>query len=165
MSCSQGKFQEDCVCEVVRKIVKAQDEVAAAANDNCCTTGCKQSIDQLLSPTVSPVDTTIPFLLYCKGDCDLFVATGVKGNAVYDCVETAVFRAKKIDKGCCAVLELLEFEEAPCPPHHHDKKASGCDLIVPPNTGNLVETGICITVDLHCFCAIQCLSPTTPLEV
>ncbi|MUK89465.1 hypothetical protein GMD78_13945 [Ornithinibacillus sp. L9] len=43
-------------------------------------------------------------------------------------------------------------------------KKDACDVIVPPNTGNLVETGICITVDLHCFCTIQCLSPTTPLS-
>ncbi|MUK89466.1 spore coat protein [Ornithinibacillus sp. L9] len=111
MSCSRSR-QGDCVCDVVRKIVKAQDEVAVVTNDNCCTTGCKQSIDQLLSPVNGPVDTTIPFLLYCKGDCDLFVATGIRDNNLFECVETAVFRAKKIDKDCCAVLELLEFEEA-----------------------------------------------------
>ncbi|MEN2768817.1 CotY/CotZ family spore coat protein [Ornithinibacillus xuwenensis] len=168
MSCSHGKQSGECVCDVVRKIVKAQDEVAAAMDNNCCTTGCEQSIRDLLSPATANGNTTIPFLLYCKGDCDLFFATGVAQNgngAAFDCIETPVFRAKKFKKGCCVELELLEFETnsggggslIPTP-------QDNCDFIPPNATGDFVETGICITVDLHHFIAIQCLAPTTPVS-
>ncbi|WP_047983045.1 CotY/CotZ family spore coat protein [Ornithinibacillus californiensis] len=176
--CSHGKQSGECVCDVVRKIVRAQNEVAAA-QDDCCTTGCENSIEQLLSPTTANGNgpTTIPFLLYCKGDCDLFFATAVarnggtpaaaaaNGNGVFDCVETPVFKAKKFKKGCCVELELLLFETAngSHTPLFNTPSTNG-DCFIPANTtGNFVETGICITVDLHCYCAIQCLDPVTPV--
>ncbi|MGF7016197.1 CotY/CotZ family spore coat protein [Ornithinibacillus bavariensis] len=164
MSCSHGKQSGECVCDVVRKIVRAQNEVAEA-QDDCCTTGCEQSIEQLLAPTTANGPTTIPFLLYCKGDCDLFFATGVRpDNSTFDCIETPVFKAKKFKKNCCVELELLEFETngsgGLLSSHQHNKD---CSFIPSNTTGNFVETGVCITVDLHCFCAIQCLNPVTPV--
>jgi hypothetical protein len=164
MSCSHGKHSSECVCDVVRKIVRAQNEVAAA-QDNCCTTGCEQSIEQLLAPTTANGPTTIPFLLYCKGDCDLFFATGVRPhNSMFDCIETPVFKANSLKKDCCVEIELLEFETGTATnliPPHPPKNA--CSFIPHNTTGNFVETGVCITVDLHCFCAIQCLNPVTPV--
>ncbi|MFS0674763.1 CotY/CotZ family spore coat protein [Ornithinibacillus sp. 179-J 7C1 HS] len=165
MSCCHGKQSGECVCDVVSKIVKAQDEVAAA-QDNCCTTGCENSIEQLLSPTTVNGNgpTTIPFVLYCKGDCDLFFATGlVQENTSLECIETPVFKAKKIKKGCCAELELLEFDTDNGIGLHHHSSKDKCNFIPQDATGNFIETGVCITVDLHCFCAIQCLNPVTPL--
>lgn len=168
--CSHGKQSGECVCDVVRKIVLAQNEVADA-QDDCCSTGCSQAIDKLLNPTTISPDgpTTIPFLLYCKGDCDLFFATGVKNNngaaagtGAFTCVETPVFKAKKFKKGCCVELELLKFDTDPGCIVGHKGHTDHC--FIPPNTtGDFIETGICITVDLHCFCAIQCLDPVTPI--
>ena len=162
--CSHGKQSGECVCDVVRKIVLAQNEVAAN-QDDCCTTGCEQSINQLLSPTTggnTNGPTTIPFLLYCKGDCDVFFARGIrKENSSFECVETPIFKAKRFKNGCCVELELLQFQTpGPNPPNPSSFK---CGIIPPNATGELVETGICITVDLHCYCAIQCLDPVTPL--
>lgn len=164
--CSHGKHSSECVCDVVRKIVLAQNEVAAA-QDDCCTTGCENAIEQLLSPTTVPTNgpTTIPILLYCKGDCDLFFATGIaQNNSGFDCVETPVFRAKKFKKGCCVELELLEFDTQGNG-HNllgHSKKDM-CHFIPSNATGDFVETGICITVDLNNFTGIQCLNPVTPI--
>ncbi|WP_053071887.1 CotY/CotZ family spore coat protein [Ornithinibacillus contaminans] len=166
MSCSHGKQSGECVCDVVRKIVAAQNEVAAQAQGDCCNTGCHRAIEQLLSPATAPIvdgPTTIPFLLYCKGDCDLFFATGVsQSNGDFECIESAVFKAKQFKKGCCVELELLEFETDSVGStvlSNHD----ACDFIPNNTTGNFVESGICITVDLHHFIAIQCLAPTTPI--
>src|SRR5690625_7870735 len=69
--------QDQCVCSVVREIVDAQDEVS---NDgDCCSTGCDQSIRDLLSPARGKDNdyNTIPFALYCKGSCGPFVGSGV----------------------------------------------------------------------------------------
>ncbi|GGA84946.1 CotY/CotZ family spore coat protein [Ornithinibacillus halotolerans] len=168
MSCCSGKHSGHCVCDMVRKIVLAQNEAEENQN-NCCTTGCEQSIEKLLSPTTVTDNgpTTIPFLLYCKGDCDLFFARGVRMNenttTTFDCVETPIFKAKKFKHDCCVELELLEVtssgSQTIIPSPNHPQLECG---FLPSSANGLRETGICITVDLHCFCAIQCLDPTTP---
>ncbi|RDY71431.1 hypothetical protein DXT76_07550, partial [Halobacillus trueperi] len=38
-----------------------------------------------------------------------------------------------------------------------------CDYFPGSSIRNLRATGVCITVDLDCFCSITCLEPTTPL--
>ncbi|WP_084288100.1 CotY/CotZ family spore coat protein [Paucisalibacillus globulus] len=168
MSCCSNGKNSDCVCHVVRKIVEAQNEVAAA-QDDCCTTGCEQSIKQLLSPSTGGNGngpTTIPFLLYCKSACDIFIARGIRDNSPsgFECVETPIFKAKKLKHGCCVEVELLDFEYQPSesftPPNHPPNNNCG---IIPVGANQLVETGICITLDLDSFSGIQCLNPTTPL--
>lgn len=169
---------DNCVCDVVKDIVAAQDEVMN--NDNCCTTSCEMSIRDLVSPQAGngPVNDTIPFILYCE-NCKPFVASGVfkdvpgpPGNAgitqntFFECVETPIFRAKKFvdDSDCCVKLELLlpvtQGGVAPGP------TGSGVSDVCPFFPGGSIEdflaTGICITVDLNCFCGITCLDPITP---
>ena len=164
---------DECVCDVVRNIVEAQDTVV---NNNCCTTSCEQSIRQLLSPQMSNArNTTIPFILYCK-DCEPFIGSGVfqdeigmSGNTFFGCVETPIFRAKKFVRGsdCCVKLELLlpvtQGGSAPGP------TGSGisdvCKFFPGRSIRDFRATGICLTVDLNCFCGITCLDPITPLPV
>ncbi|GGC99548.1 spore coat protein [Thalassobacillus devorans] len=170
MSCGKHDF-DTCVCETVRKIIKAQDEVAGVGDD-CCDTGCEQSIRDLLSPVGNGNGpTTIPFFLYCKGDCDPFIGSGVtrqrlgmSQNFAFQCVESPIFRAKKfVDKDeCCVQLELLlpvnEGGQTPGPGGD-----TVCDFFPGNAVRDFLATGICITVDLDCFCGIACLDPVTPL--
>ncbi|WP_082235362.1 CotY/CotZ family spore coat protein [Halobacillus massiliensis] len=170
MSCGKGKGFDNCVCETVRKIVEAQNEVAGT---DCCNTGCDQSISDLLSPSSNGNrPTTIPFALYCKGDCEPFIGSGIYSSPVnasgmsLQCVRTPIFRAKKFvdDHKCCVQLELLlpvnSEGETPDP---SNKGKNICDFFPGDTIRNLQATGICLTVDLNCFCGILCLDPTTPI--
>lgn len=107
---------DDCVCNVIRRIVEVQDEVGG----NNSSSGCDRSIQQLLSKRtgndLGSGNTTIPFILYCDGTCEPFVGSGVfqasngaNRGTFFGCVETPIFRAKHFVKGsdCCVRLELL----------------------------------------------------------
>lgn len=175
MSCHEEKFDmDDCVCDVVRRIIMAQNKVAATTNR--CDSSCEQSIKQLLSPvkTNKSKNTTIPFVLYTK-DLKPFIANGVfkapiKGypdTKYFDVIETPILKAIKFVKGsdCCVKLELLQPVNANgFPVANRGDKLSDffCDE-TPFRTINFRETGICITVDLNCFCGITCLDPVKPL--
>ncbi|SDR03384.1 CotY/CotZ family spore coat protein [Virgibacillus salinus] len=180
MSCNRGSVGgvsngdgfENCVCDVISDIIAAQDEVANNG-DGCCSTSCERSIDRLLSPTTGNGNgfTTVPFILYCKGDCKPFIGTGVTqeprdSGFDFDCVESPILRAKKFvdDEECCVKLELLEVVNPGGNP------VSGGDTVCEFFRGegvgaarNLRASGVCITVDLDCFCAITCLDPITPV--
>ncbi|WP_163971485.1 CotY/CotZ family spore coat protein [Oceanobacillus halotolerans] len=166
---------DNCVCDVVRDIVAAQDEVANNNDNGCCSTGCENSIEQLLSPAgingTTPVNDTIPFILYCKGECEPFIGSGVyqaqlggSPNTYFGCVETPIFRAKEFvdDEECCVRLELLlpVTEGGSTPGPGGDDV---CDYFPGNSIRDFQATGICITVDLNCFCGITCLDPITPL--
>jgi hypothetical protein len=156
MGCSHGRVEgaatrENCVCEILRDIVDAQNDVI----ENCCDTSCEQSINDLLGET-DPGNglDTVPVILYCAGDCKPFKGFGAKrGGAlgtIGDLKASFIFRVKKVTDDCCAVLELLRDPNDPC---HCDHLKDPCDQ----STNNLENTGICITVDLDCFCHVTCL--------
>lgn len=166
--------QGDCIVNIVKDIVKAQHRAVEAEEDSCFT-GCDRSIADLLSPAEDNRDrfrhNTIPFILTCKGNCKPFVGSGVhrvrRGNRdFFDCVESPIVRAKSFVRGSdtCVRLELLVPVGEGEHHDHHSNHGSVCDFI-PKNTRNFRATGICITVDLNCFCGISCLSPITPLPV
>ncbi|KGX94061.1 hypothetical protein N781_00895 [Pontibacillus halophilus JSM 076056 = DSM 19796] len=140
MSCKN----ERCVCEKVRLIADAQDQV----NDHCCTSSCERSIDELLSPTSSDKNT-IPFLLLCGCESKFpgkpFFGTGVKvDDGCFKTVHSPFFRVKKFVEGteCCAILELL------FPHDRSDCKHRGFR--------RFARSGICLEVDLSCFTGITC---------
>ncbi|MEQ6377871.1 CotY/CotZ family spore coat protein [Bacillaceae bacterium S4-13-58] len=154
MGCSHKG--SNCVCERVREINAAQNEVAPVA-DNCCDVSCERSIrDMLVSPQASgPVADTVPFMLTCACDNAFagllpYFGWGVlNDNGCAHPFFSPFFRVKKFtDNGdCCAVLELLipdicEEGEAPF---------SGFD--------NFIRTGACFEVDLSNFAGITCFPP------
>ncbi|KGX89540.1 CotY/CotZ family spore coat protein [Pontibacillus marinus] len=165
MSCSHGK--SECVCDTVREIVRAQD----AVEDNCCDSSCEQSINDLLSPTGgNGTATTVPFTLLCKGTCEYFIGKAIaekplggSGGTFLDCLESPIFRAKNFvdEDECCVRLELLlPVTEGSSEP---GSKKDICDFFPGSSVRDLEATGVCFTVDLNCFCGIQCLPATTPL--
>ncbi|ARI78423.1 CotY/CotZ family spore coat protein [Halobacillus mangrovi] len=159
-SCSKGKGSE-CVRDTIKKIIAAQDEVAE--RDHCCDVSCERSIRDLLSPAGAGMgDTTIPFTLICK-DCKPFIGSGARfANNMYQCLESPFFRAKKFvdDSKDCVKLELLIPINGGNSCSSRGKKGGVCDFL--DMAPGFYETGVCITVDLDCFCGISCLSPTTP---
>ncbi|MFD2443217.1 CotY/CotZ family spore coat protein [Bacillus sp. CGMCC 1.16607] len=159
MSCrGHGPHEdENCVCGVLRAIVDAQDQVSPVEEDNC-DVSCQRSINVLLGDVVTPTTgpNTIPVILYC--DCDPFLGVGVRNDPQHagrlECVQSFLFRVNSVDENCCASLELLSTG-------HGNNANDPCDQF-PGNSVRLSDiegTGICITVDLNCFCAVTCLDP------
>ncbi|WML50090.1 CotY/CotZ family spore coat protein [Neobacillus sp. PS3-34] len=135
-----------------------------------CNTSCNESIHQLLGESKKskkPKKNTIPFILYC-GDCEPFKATGVTTFSCHSkkekfaCITSFIFRIKDIDNNC-AVLELLKIKSEKDHSSDTDKNCKSKDVCSPccqinsKDVDDLEKTGICITVDLTCFCAITCL--------
>jgi hypothetical protein len=160
------QHQEACVEEVLKAILYAQ---CKAKKHQDCHTSCCESFNELLGEKVKVKKNTIPFILYC-GDCEPFKATGVttyksqKDKEKFACITSFIFKIKKVKDGC-AVLELLVINPEKCHSTDQEKKYncsevhSLCCQINHKDVHDLVNTGICITVDLSCFCAITCLPP------
>ncbi|WP_060673299.1 CotY/CotZ family spore coat protein [Rossellomorea vietnamensis] len=161
---SRSRHYEHCVEDVLEAILEAQKK---AKKDHGCDTSCKKSIEDLLCEKKKHKKNTIPFILYCG--CEPFKGTGVttyhchsKKKKAFKCIETYVFKIIDLDYKC-ATLELLTFKsdhKGDDSHHHHDNKcalSSPCKQIDHKSVEDLMDTGICITVDLSCFCAITCL--------
>lgn len=162
---------DDCVCDVVSRIVKAQNEV----KDHSCSTSCDRSIQQLRGKGLGPQYTTIPFMLYCSGTCEPFVGSGMfkapaskKDAPFFGCVESPVFRATQFVKNsdCCVRLEILLPVSDGCEiKPHHTKGGSNIRRFFPEGTPvtNFIASGVCLTVNLKDFAGISCLDPINPI--
>lgn len=158
------KSHESCVEEVLEAIFTAQKKVEKADK---CKNSCDASIRELLGETKKARKNTIPFILYCGG-CEPFKASGVttishhSNKKKFVCITSFIFRIEEI-KDHCAVLELLTFtSDKKCEKDCH-MKCNGNDVCTPccqiddEDVDDLIKTGICLNVDLSCFCAVTCL--------
>jgi len=167
----------ECITDIVRNIVKAQHR-AVESEEDTCVTSCDRSVADLLAdfePTRRrPRHTTIPFMLYCQDTCKPFIGSGFhRKRGKFHCVESPVFRVKNFVRGSnhCVLLEILKPVSG-----GGGKPVSGggdggsscCSKGIchhfSGNIENFKATGICITVDLRCFCGITCLDPITPVR-
>lgn len=172
-----------CVTDEVRRILDAQRK-AADESDYGCSTSCERSIDDLLSPSRRGPSrhTTIPFMLTCNDGCSTFFGSGFTNSGYhrhhrhhhhFHCIESPVFKVRGFVRGSknCARVELLK------PVYHHEPRDhddmvddynddkcnnSVCGYFGGRPIKNFCHTGVCITVDLDCFCGISCLDPVTP---
>ncbi|MEL3973813.1 CotY/CotZ family spore coat protein [Rossellomorea oryzaecorticis] len=127
-----GKKDLGCVCQAVRAIKDIQD-----AGDECneCRNDCfLEPLGSMVSPA-NRVNTRV-FKLYLKnGDTFEVHVKGSKSKSPY-------FRVKEIFDNCCATLQVVI-------PNKNDDPNDPMD--------DWELTGDCVTVDLDCFCAIQCI--------
>lgn len=152
------KRSGNCVCDVVRAIKDIQDQ---ATDDDCpqCPTNCfLEPLGGLVSPATRRQADTRVFMLLTK-DGDPFKAF-FRDNDRFDCDCISVyFRVEDIFDGCCATLRVLE---------PLDRERQEVDLLNDCGTKidlrklckvrNFRSTGSCVTVDLDCFCAIECIA-------
>ncbi|MBP1969056.1 spore coat protein Z [Virgibacillus natechei] len=151
MGCGKGFETGNCVCDILKDIVDAQTDVV----ENCCDTSCEQSISDLLGERDSGNGLdTVPVILYCKDSCKPFKGYGAHPNDIGHMTSSFFFRVKSVDKDCCATLELLRD------PNDADKDPKSP---VHQCTEPLLATGICLTVDLNCFCHVTCLPAVNAL--
>ncbi|HZW68604.1 MAG TPA: CotY/CotZ family spore coat protein [Pseudogracilibacillus sp.] len=144
-TCGKEYRGDSCVCSILKDIARAQKNITEME----CQTSCEKSINDLLGQTDIPNNLdTIPFILYCKDSCKPFKGYGANARNIGKMVASYYFRVKSVTKDCCAVIELL--------------RDPNCGNVNPHNpmdqqTKHLRATGICITVDVKCFCHITCL--------
>ncbi|SFD39213.1 spore coat protein Z [Lentibacillus persicus] len=152
MGCGKEHHTGNCVCDILKEIVEAQNDVV----ENCCSTSCEQSISDLLGETDAGNGLdTVPLILYCKDGCKPFKGFGANPDDIGEMTSSFFFRVKRVDDDCCAVVELLRdpYDDDDCPKDPVDQK-----------TKSLSATGICITVDLNCFCHVTCLPAVNALN-
>ncbi|WP_186576019.1 CotY/CotZ family spore coat protein [Aquibacillus kalidii] len=166
MACGSNYDSGNCVADILRDIADAQTDLVGAD----CTTSCEQSISDLLGDNTLPIANTldtVPVILYCKGDCKPFKGYGApleRGRDGRGEIENVFgsffFRVKSVDEDNCAVLELLRSEEDARDPHDCDPKSPADQ-----DVEDLEVTGVCITVDLDCFCHVTCLPAISALDL
>src|SRR5699024_6870277 len=145
MGCGKDHHTGNCVCDILREIVEAQNDVI----ENCCSTSCEQSISDLLGETDAGNGLdTLPVILYCKDSCKTFQGFGANPDDIGEMTSSFYFRVKKVHEDCCAVEELLI--------DIHDDDISH-KIAIEQYIKHLCATAIVITVDLNCFCPVTCL--------
>lgn len=150
--CGDHHNTGNCVCDILREIVDAQRDVVSSE----CTTSCEISINDLLGDVgAGPGKDTVPVILYCEGNCKPFKGFGALPGDIGNVQSSFFFRAKSVDEDCCATVELLRDPTDSC---------MNPDDPTEQKTDNLEATGICITVDLNCFCHVTCLPAISALQ-
>lgn len=158
VGCGRPEHQGDtrsggCVCEVVRAILDIQNQ---AVDNECssCTTNCfLEPLGGIVSPARSNVDTRV-FTLSTK-DGTPFIATFSSEDFPDVCI-SIYFRVEDVFDDCCATLRvLIPKDECGAADLIENGKLSLhkiCDVI------DWEASDSCITVDLNCFCAVQCIA-------
>ena len=149
-----------CVCDVVRAILDIQNQ---AVDEECstCTTNCfLEPLGGIVSPARPSADTRV-FTLSTKTGVP-FLAT-FSSEEYHDSCISVFFRVEDVFDDCCATLRVLIPLDAPVsedgdvvPLVHDDKSTISlnalCDVV------DFAPSDSCITVDLNCFCAVQCVA-------
>jgi hypothetical protein len=149
---------EGCVCDVVRAIKDIQDN--AVQDDDCvdCPSCFLEPLGTLVSPARHRADTRVFVLKNADGSPFHAFFSPINGACV-----SIFFRVEDVFDNCCATLRVLE------PGHRENGRFTPVNLVGGEdncciNLGRVCQvnafrsTNDCITVDLNCFCAIQCIA-------
>ena len=170
----RGKGCKDgCICEVVRTIKRIQGIRDDNDCDDCVTDCFVTPLGGLVSPTRGRINTRVFMLL--TDDGDPFKAMFKRSNRhgrrdnSRDSVGSdqgrekhrnncfsVFFRVQNVFDNCCATLQVLE---------PRDENGRRVDILKNGkidfdklcDVENFEATDSCITVDLKCFCGIQCV--------
>ncbi|WP_310365674.1 CotY/CotZ family spore coat protein [Neobacillus drentensis] len=149
----------NCVCDVVRAIKDIQDN--AVEEDECpeCFSCSAMPLGSLVSPVRrDPVDTRV-FVLSTADGSPFHAFFSNENNA---CV-SIYFRVEDVFDNCCATLRVLVPGRREggtfCPVNlvsGGDKCCINLDKVC--QVERFRASNDCITVDLNCFCAVQCIA-------
>ncbi|MFD0772268.1 CotY/CotZ family spore coat protein [Bacillus sp. CGMCC 1.60114] len=128
----------NCVCDVVNFINELQD---------CATTSCPTGCDVpfLGAHQGSRLANTRPFVLFNGQGTAFGVYIATTGADTF----SSILRVESVDE-CCAVLRALEVQNVP-------DGQNPISYFLSTPTATLQATNSVVTVDLNCYCAIQCL--------
>ena len=149
-----GMKDNGCVCEVVRAILEIQNQ---ATNDECssCTTNCfLEPLGGIVSPARKSADTRVFTLLTKTGKP--FMATFSSEEYPEVCA-SMYFRVEDMFDDCCATLRVLIPLSDDDAVDLLSDDGTQVDLHSVCDVNNFAASNSCITVDLSCFCAVQCI--------
>ncbi|OZI13034.1 spore coat protein CotZ [Bacillaceae bacterium SAS-127] len=160
MSCKDnvGSVQRGCVCEVVRAINDLQNE---NIGDDCldCKDCLVEPLGDLAGPRRRNADTRV-FTLTTKEGNPFFAFFGpIHDGNHHHCDDVCVsifFRVEEVFDNCCARLRVLvPLDDERDPVNITDDCC--VDLKKVCKVRDFRATRSCVTVDLNCFCAVQCI--------
>ncbi len=106
---------------------------------------------------------TIPIILICESNCEYFIGSGVFKDPLtsnFKCFQTPVFRLSRIDEQQgIIILELLQPQDSNGNISYFSCRKGPCKFFSSISVTKFIKTGICIKVNLNCFCGIECLQP------
>ncbi|AYC29031.1 CotY/CotZ family spore coat protein [Paenisporosarcina cavernae] len=154
-----GTTSGRCVCDVLRFIKDIQDQVT---DNDCpaCPTNCfLEPLGGLVSPVSTQFDTRV-FMLITKDGTPFKAFFRDRDRCDHDCF-SVFFRVEDIFDGCCATLRVLE----PLDKHGHEVNlltecGTALKLSKICEVRDFRSSSSCITVDLNCFCGIECIKDT-----
>lgn len=156
MSNSSKNSHSGCVCSVVEAILDIQNQ---AVQDECrpCLTNCfMEPLGSIVSPVTTNADTRV-FMLITKTGAPFM--SFFKNTETEEPCTSVFYRVEDVFEDCCATLRVLK-----------PLTSTGCTVDILNNEGTAVDlrtlcdvtaweaTDTCITVDLDCFCAVQCIA-------
>jgi hypothetical protein len=153
MGCGKrtGHSTSGCVCDVVRAILDIQDNV----QDDCgCGSNCFMEPLGAIRPNMKDRVNTRVFVLK-NADGSPFHAF-FKGCG--DACVSIYFRVEEVFDNCCATLRVLKPKGHGGHPVDLTGDEKCCiDFDKVCKVEDFEATNDCVTVDLSCFCAIQCI--------
>jgi len=163
---------DDCLCEVLRFIQQVQE---IGSEENCieCSTDCFMTpLGSLVSPANKRVNTRVftlltkdgsPFKALFKPESRFsprrITEAGTESlqkTRKHNCL-SVFFRVQNVSKDCCATLQVLE------PQYENGRPVDLFDCHGKLDYDKLCDvesfgaTDSCITIDLKCFCGVQCI--------
>ncbi|ARK22543.1 CotY/CotZ family spore coat protein [Sporosarcina ureae] len=169
-----GCHKSNCICEVVRFIQRVQNTSPEVDCVECDTDCFMAPLGSLVSPVRGRVNTRVFSLLTGNGDYFKVVFRGGNKHKPYpkmtkeetmgnhnpssyhhtSCV-SVFFRVQTVFDSCCATIQVLQplYNGKP-----FDITTDGkiCFEKICKVNG-FGPTNTCLTVDLNCFCGVQCI--------
>ncbi|MDN4606874.1 CotY/CotZ family spore coat protein [Sporosarcina highlanderae] len=167
---SDNNRHNSCICEVVRAIKRVQgirDEIDC---DDCRTDCFLTPLGSLVSPARQRANTRVFMLLDEKGnpfkamfrrarrfsEAEATATASEQGRRDCNTCFSVFFRVQNVFDNCCATLQVLEPRDIRG--RRVDLfKGGKLDLDAVCEVERFEATGTCVTVDLSCFCAVQCV--------
>jgi hypothetical protein len=167
---------DNCICETVRAIKRIQGVQRELDCDDCLTDCFLTPLGSLVNPARGRINTRV-FTL-STDDGDLFKAMFKRKRREHErdrdrnrsheqgrekerekerrnCF-SVFFRVQNVFDNCCATLRVLEPRDEDGRPVKIFKDGK-IDLDKLCEVERFEATDSCITVDLKCFCAVQCI--------
>ncbi|MBE1556932.1 CotY/CotZ family spore coat protein [Sporosarcina limicola] len=167
-----NRGNDNCICEVVRAIRRIQDVRQDFDCDDCRTDCFTAPLGSIVNPSRARANTRVFMLLTDDGNPFKAMFRRERRHREHDRERevTAVqshdkdcnscfsvfFRVQNVFDNCCATLQVLEPRNARG--RRVDIIKNGkIDFDALCEVERFEATGSCITVDLKCFCGIQCI--------
>ncbi|MDV6376902.1 CotY/CotZ family spore coat protein [Sporosarcina sp. GW1-11] len=153
-----GCHKSNCICEVVRYIKRVQSTSPEVDCVECDTDCFMAPLGSLVSPVRGRVNTRVFSLLTDDGDYFKGVFRGGKKSKPHPTSTSCVsvfFRVQTVFDSCCATIQVLQPLYNDNPFDIYDNGKVCLEKVCKVN--GFGPTNTCLTVDLSCFCGIQCI--------